>query len=63
VRRPSWGKAEADTIRGDYAVSIGRNLIHASDSPENAVAEINLFFAPSDLLDWRRTTDPWILEE
>jgi len=56
-------EAEAGTIRGDFAVSIGRNLIHASDSPENAVTEVNLFFAPAELISWPRTTDPWILEE
>ena len=56
-------EAEAGTIRGDYAVSIGRNLVHASDSPENAVNEVNLFFAAEELLDWTRSTDPWIFED
>lgn len=55
-------EAEAGTIRGDFAVSIGRNLIHASDSPENAVTEINLFFTPAELLAWPRGADAWILE-
>ena len=56
-------EAEAGTIRGDFAVSIGRNLIHASDSPENAVGEINLFFTPAELVAWPRSTDVWIIEE
>lgn len=56
-------EAEAGTIRGDFAITIGRNLIHASDSPENAVNEVNLFFSPSELVSWTRSTDDWILAE
>ena len=42
--------AEAGTIRGDFAVSIGRNLIHASDSPENAAKEVAFFFSEAELV-------------
>ncbi len=55
--------AAPGTIRGDYAVTIGRNLIHASDSPENGEIELQNFFAEDELLkDFTRATDPWIFE-
>jgi len=55
-------QAAPGTIRGDYAVEIGRNLIHASDSPENGEKEIALFFADSELVALDRSTDAWIYE-
>ena len=45
--------AEPGTIRGDFAVSNRFNLVHGSDSPESAAAEIALFFDPSELIDWQ----------
>ena len=54
--------AAPGTIRGDWALEIGRNLIHASDSPETGQTEIALWFRPEDLVDWTRETDPWISE-
>ena len=54
--------ANPGTIRGDFGMEIGRNLVHGSDSPENAVKEINLFFDASELFDWNRSTDSWICE-
>jgi nucleoside-diphosphate kinase len=54
--------AAPGTIRGDFAVEIGRNLIHASDSPENGEKEVNLFFQPNELVEWTRNVDPWIHE-
>ena len=50
------------TIRGDLAVEIGRNLVHGSDSPENAQKEISLFFSPGEILDYPRAVEPWITE-
>jgi nucleoside-diphosphate kinase len=56
-------KAAPGTIRGDFAVSIGRNLIHASDSPESGEREVNLFFKDEELIsDFARSTDRWIFE-
>ncbi len=55
-------KAAPGTIRGDFALEIGRNLIHASDSPENGEMEVNLFFRPEELVDMRRSADQWIYE-
>lgn len=63
VGKTNPAEADAGTIRGDFAVSIGRNLIHASDSPENAVKEINLFFSAAERLAWDRSADAWILED
>jgi nucleoside-diphosphate kinase len=50
------------TIRGDFALEIGRNLIHASDSPENGEAEVALFFKGDELVAMERSVDPWIYE-
>ena len=50
------------SIRGDFGVDIGRNLVHGSDSPESAVRELGLFFADGELLSYDRASDPWITE-
>lgn len=55
-------QAAPGTIRGDYAVEIGRNLIHASDSPENGEHEVALFFRPEEQVELERSTDRWIYE-
>ncbi len=50
------------TIRGDYALEIGFNIIHGSDSPENATKEINLFFKPEELVSYSTAGEAWIHE-
>lgn len=56
-------KAAPGTIRGDFGVEIGRNLIHASDSPESGERETAIFFQNSELItSWDRASDPWIYE-
>ena len=55
-------KATPGTIRGDFALDIGRNLVHGSDSPEAAQREIALFFDQAELLSYDRSLDPWIIE-
>ena len=55
-------QAAPGTIRGDFAVEIGRNLIHASDSPENGEKEVAPFFQPNALVELERSTDRWIYE-
>ncbi len=56
--------AAPGTIRGDYALEIGRNLIHASDSPENGETELANFFREDELLQsFERSTDRWIFED
>ena len=54
--------ADLGTIRADFGVEIGRNLIHASDGAETAAYEIPLYFKEEDLLSWPRANDPWINE-
>ncbi|MBI4497077.1 MAG: nucleoside-diphosphate kinase [Chloroflexi bacterium] len=55
-------QAAPGTIRGDFALEIGRNLIHGSDSPDSARLEIALFFSEGELLSYPRDTDRWIIE-
>ena len=55
-------KAEAGSIRSDFGLDIGRNLVHGSDSIENAEKEISLFFSPDEILSYRRDIDNWITE-
>jgi nucleoside-diphosphate kinase len=55
-------EAAPGSIRGDFGMEIGRNLVHGSDSPENGVKEANLFFKPGELVSWARTTEGWICE-
>jgi len=50
------------TIRGDFGVDIGRNIIHGSDSVESAQREIALWFQPEELSYWTVTVSPWIYE-
>ena len=50
------------TIRGDFGMQIGRNLVHGSDGSENAAKEVALFFEESELAKWQRSTDAWIRE-
>ncbi|MBT9148738.1 MAG: nucleoside-diphosphate kinase [Dehalococcoidia bacterium] len=54
--------AAAGTIRGDLSVEIGRNLVHGSDSLENAQEEIGLFFSPQEVISYEREIDHWIIE-
>ncbi|MGA2819482.1 MAG: nucleoside-diphosphate kinase [Anaerolineales bacterium] len=56
------GEAAPGSLRADFAVEIGRNLVHGSDSAETAAYEIPLFFKPEELVSWKRATDPWIFE-
>lgn len=51
----SGRKADIGTIRGDLSNSGSRNIIHGSDSPENAQAEISRFFTPDEIFDWHKT--------
>lgn len=48
------------TIRGDFGMSVGKNVIHGSDSPASAEREIQLFFKPEELVEYNRAIDKWI---
>ena len=54
-------EAAAGTIRGDLAVETAQNLVHASDGAETAAAELALWFAPAELLEYQREIDRWVL--
>jgi nucleoside-diphosphate kinase len=54
-------EAAPGTIRGDYALETAQNLIHASDGPETAEAELKLWFAPGESVDYARDIDRWAL--
>jgi len=53
-------KAKPGTIRGDFGIDIGHNLIHGSDSLENASKEIDLFFSAEEIFNYDRELDTWI---
>lgn len=55
-------EAEPGTIRGDFALTIGRNLIHGSDSPESAKREIPLFFKPEEIYAYTRIDEASLRE-
>jgi nucleoside-diphosphate kinase len=50
------------TIRGDFAIETGRNVIHGSDSPESAAREIAIHFKESELVDYNRIDEAWLYE-
>lgn len=54
--------AEPGTIRGDYGVTVGRNLIHGSDAPETAQNEISLWFKEEELVNWQPALTTWLYE-
>ena len=53
-------KAYRGTIRGDFGIDIGHNLVHGSDSLENASKEIDLFFSAEEIFNYDRELDTWI---
>ena len=55
-------ESPAGTVRGDFGIDIGRNLVHGSDSADSAERELALFFDDGELLSYSRSTDGWIVE-
>jgi nucleoside-diphosphate kinase len=55
-------EAEPGTIRGDYGITVGRNIIHGSDAPETAKEEIALWFSDGELASWEPTMKGWLYE-
>ncbi len=55
-------EAAPGTVRHDFGLEVGRNLTHASDSPENGKKEVALWFKPEELVVWERSLDAWIFE-
>lgn len=48
------------TIRGDFCIQVGRNIIHGSDSVESAEKEIHLWFKPEELIDYKSCAHDWV---
>ena len=63
VGRTMPNEAEPGTIRGDLGISGLRNLVHASDAPETAVSELDLWFEEGTLLDYEREIETWIVAD
>ncbi len=55
-------EADPGTIRGDFGMEIGRNLVHGSDSVSSAEREVGLFFKPEEVLSYERDIDKWVYE-
>jgi nucleoside-diphosphate kinase len=55
-------EAAPGSLRHDFALEVGRNLTHASDSVENGEKEVDLWFKPDELVTWQRAVDPWVFE-
>ncbi|MTJ09215.1 MULTISPECIES: nucleoside-diphosphate kinase [unclassified Anabaena] len=54
--------SEPGTIRGDFGINVGRNLIHGSDAQETAQREIALWFKDEELVAWQPHSTPWLSE-
>lgn len=54
-------EAAPGSIRGDFALETAQNIVHASDGPEAATTELALWFTPSELFDYDRDVDRWVL--
>ena len=54
-------QAAPGSIRGDFALETGQNLVHASDSPETAATELALWFSANELFNYPRDIDRWVL--
>jgi len=55
-------EAMPGTIRGDFGLDVGRNVVHGSDSPESAAREIALHFEDSELVGYTRIDEAWLYE-
>lgn len=55
-------KAPPGTIRGDFGIDMSRNVIHGAANLDDAALEIALYFAPAELLDYRRVIEDWVYE-
>lgn len=55
-------EAAPGSLRHDFALEVGRNLTHASDTVENGVKEVELWFQKEELVDWKRDVDRWVFE-
>jgi nucleoside-diphosphate kinase len=54
-------EAAPGTVRGDFALTVERNIIHASDAPDTAKFEVGLYFQPGEVLSYQRDLDRWVV--
>ncbi|MFN8556690.1 MAG: nucleoside-diphosphate kinase [Dehalococcoidia bacterium] len=55
-------EAAPGTIRADFGLEVGRNLVHGSDSAESGAREVALWFGEGGLISWARDVDRWVME-
>lgn len=63
IGKTNPAEASPGTIRGDFAMDTGRNVVHASDSPASAEREINLFFKADELFEYTKFDENWVYEK
>jgi len=56
-------EAAPGSVRHDFALEVGRNLTHASDSVETGIQEVALWFRPEEIVEWKRDIDRWVFEK
>lgn len=56
-------EAAPGTIRGDFALEVGRNIVHGSANAGDAAREVSLFFPGDEIVEWARANDAWISED
>jgi len=56
-------EAAPGSVRHDFALEVGRNLTHASDTVEDGEKEVELWFKNEELVDWKREVDRWVFEK
>ncbi len=54
--------AEPGTIRGDFGINIGKNVIHGADAPESALREMGIYFEPAEILAYQKSLENWIYD-
>jgi nucleoside-diphosphate kinase len=62
IGKTNPAEAQPGTIRADYALNVTKNVIHASDSPENAEREIKIFFSTKEILQYEKPTEKHYLQ-
>lgn len=60
---PIYKSQQLTTLAGDYAIDVGRNVCHGSDSVENAKKEIALWFKPEEVISWTSSQAAWVYEK
>ncbi len=54
--------ADNGTIRGEFGIDVGRNIIHGSDAQDTSDREISLWFTPEEIISWQPSVTSWVYE-